>query len=275
MKLAAHLPMPRIRTKSADFIEGLKEDFSRLSALSYDGVELCVREPAQLDLVVLASALKHHRLSVAAMETDLVYREEGLSLTSPDHDNWERAVQRVKDCVDVAAVLDSLVVLGAICGRVEDGTEPQRASEWLRTALSECSHYAAPKGVRLALEPLNRYETDLLPTAATALKMIRRAGVENVGVAFDTFHANIEERSMEESLARCGSLLYHVHIADSNRRAPGDGHIDFKSIFSVLLDMRYDGWCSVEVDPHPDLETSALRAATTVRRLLEELASRA
>jgi 5-keto-L-gluconate epimerase len=274
MKLAAHLPMPEARLRPADFLEGLREDFSRLSALSYNGIELCIRDPAQLDLVVLTSALKHHRLSVAAIETDLMYRQEGLSLISPDHDIWERAVKRLKDCIDAAAVLDAVVVLGAICGRVENGLESHRALEWLRTAIVESSDYATPKGVRLAIEPLNRYETDLLPTAAAAVKLIRSTGVGNVGVAFDTFHANIEERSLEESLRRCGPLLYHVHIADSNRRAPGDGHIDFQSIFSVLRDMRYDGWCSVEADPKPDLETSALRAATHVRRLLEELDSR-
>jgi len=271
MKLAAHLPMPSEAMTAGDFLSGLREDLCRLSALSYDGVEVCVSEPSHLNLMALTSALREQGLSVAALETDLAYKAERLSLTSPDHDVWEAAVQRVQDYIDIAAVLDAVVVLGAIRGRIEPGVEPHRASEWLRTALVECSDYAAPKGVRLALEPLNRYETDLLPTTAAAVKMIRSAGVENVGVAYDTFHANIEERSMEESLRRCGDRLYHVHIADSNRRAPGDGHLDFMGIFTTLLDMQYEGWCSVEVDPHPDLETSALRAATFVRRSLKTI----
>lgn len=103
--------------------------------------------------------------------------------------------------------------------------------------------------IRLTLEAWNRYETYLITKLDMALKMVNEVGLENVGVMGDTFHMNIEESNMGDAIRNVGKKLYYLHIADSNRAAPGRGHIDFEEIAQALKDIDYNGWISMELLP--------------------------
>jgi sugar phosphate isomerase/epimerase len=138
---------------------------------------------------------------------------------------------------------------------------------YLVEALQECSAAAAPHGVKYALEPLNRYETDLIHTVAAGLDLIDRVGANNFGLLLDTFHMNIEEPSMEESIRRCGSRIFHFHVADSNRWHPGAGHLDFKRVLDALFETEYNGWVSGEFMPVPNADTGAQRAMAYLKQL--------
>jgi sugar phosphate isomerase/epimerase len=138
---------------------------------------------------------------------------------------------------------------------------------YLVEALRECSAAAAPHGVKYALEPLNRYETDLIHTVADGLDLIERVGADNFGLLLDTFHMNIEEPSIEESIRVCGDRIFHFHVADSNRWHPGAGHLDFGTILDTLFDTGYQGWVSGEFMPIPDADTGAQRAITYLNAL--------
>ena len=116
---------------------------------------------------------------------------------------------------------------------------------------------AAQAGVRYALEPLNRYETDLIHTVADGLALIERVGAPNFGLLLDTFHMNIEEPSIDESIREAGSRIFHFHVADSNRWHPGAGHLDFAAILDTLFATGYRGFVSGEFLPIPDAETAA------------------
>ena len=116
--------------------------------------------------------------------------------------------------------------------------------DWLIGGLRQCARAAAPHGVRLALEPLNRYETSLINSVREALDAIERVGEENLGLLPDTFHMNIEDRSIEQSLRQAGDRVIHFHVADSNRWHPGGGHIDFAAILDVLGGIGYTGYVS-------------------------------
>ena len=131
---------------------------------------------------------------------------------------------------------------------------------YLVEALQECSAAAAPYGVKYALEPLNRYETDLIHTVEDGLELIERVGATNFGLLLDTFHMNIEEPSIEESIRTCGNRIFHFHVADSNRWHPGAGHLDFKRILAALFATGYEGWVSGEFMPIPDADTGAQQA---------------
>ncbi len=100
--------------------------------------------------------------------------------------------------------------------------------DWLVTALQECCCAAQPLGVRLALEPINRYETSLINNVDQGIELVEHIGVENFGLLLDTFHMNIEESQIEASIHQCGERIFHFHVADSNRWYPGAGHLDFK-----------------------------------------------
>ena len=129
--------------------------------------------------------------------------------------------------------------------------------DWLVEALRECSDAAHPHGVRLALEPINRYETTLINNAAEGLDLIERVGADNFGLLLDTFHMNIEEADIEASIRACGEHIFHFHVADSNRWYPGAGHLDFNSILEALFDTGYQDWVSGEFLPEPDAATAA------------------
>ena len=139
----------------------------------------------------------------------------------------------------------------------------ERSMSYLIEALKGCTAVAAEAGVRFALEPLNRYETDLVHTVAEGLDLIDRVGADNLGLLLDTFHMNIEE-----SMKACGDRIFHFHVADSNRWYPGAGHLDFGAILATLSATGYRGYVSGEFMPLPDADTAAERALDYLREVL-------
>ena len=130
---------------------------------------------------------------------------------------------------------------------------------------------AKQEGVRLALEPANRYEVDFINNAPEALAFIAEVGHPALGLLLDTFHVNIEESSFSapfRSLA-ASDLLWHVHIGDNNRLAPGWGMIDFTAIVDTLQDLGYDNYLSAELLARPDGDAAARQTLTYLRPLLE------
>ena len=122
--------------------------------------------------------------------------------------------------------------------------------------------------MRFALEPLNRYETDLVHTVAEGLELVERVGADNFGLLLDTFHMNIEEPVIEDSIRACGDRIFHFHVADSNRWYPGAGHLDFEAILETLAGHRVTGASSPgEFKPLPDADTAAERSITHLRKL--------
>jgi len=138
--------------------------------------------------------------------------------------------------------------------------------ECVAAAAKACPERERRKGVRFALEPLNRYETDLIHTVAEGLDLIERVGADNLGLLLDTFHMNIEEPVIEDSIRAAGDRIFHFHVADSNRWHPGAGHLDFKSILDTLFATGYQGYVSGEFMPLPDADTSAERSVAYLRQ---------
>src|SRR5262249_9217551 len=122
--------------------------------------------------------------------------------------------------------------------------------------------------VRIVIEPVNRYESNWLNTVEEVLDLIERLGEDNVGVLPDTFHMNIEEADMLEALRRARPRLWHLHVADSNRRAPGAGHLDFNEIVIALAGQGYTEAVSAEILPYPTLEVAAVQTLRVMEPLL-------
>jgi sugar phosphate isomerase/epimerase len=120
--------------------------------------------------------------------------------------------------------------------------------------------------VRFAIEPINRYETDLLNDVQSGLRFLERLGQDNVGLLLDTFHMNIEERNLIESIRLARTRLFHFHVADSNRWYPGAGHIDFRSVLATLDDIDYSGFVSAEILPMPDPDSAAKNTIESLRK---------
>jgi len=129
-------------------------------------------------------------------------------------------------------------------------------------AIRGCAVHAAERGVTLLLEPINRYETNFVNTAAQGLAVLDEIAHPSMKLLLDTFHMNIEEPSLEEAVLAAGDRLGYVHVADSNRRAPGQGHTDFAGLVSALDKIAYEGMLVAEILPLPeDAEAARLTAA--------------
>jgi len=275
MKLSVVLSTHAARFEAATFKGDLAANVARIAGWGYDGVELAVRDPRLVNADDLAGMLAAHGLALPAIGTGQAWGEERLSFTSADPAVRRAAIERIESHIPLAARFDAacgepgrtLVILGLIRGITPAGQSHETSMAYLIEALQECMAAAASAGVRFALEPLNRYETDLIHTVADGLELIERVGASNFGLLLDTFHMNIEEPSIEASIRLAGDRIFHFHVADSNRWYPGAGHIDFRSVLETLSATGYTGFVSGEFLPRPDAATAAGEAIAYLRKL--------
>ena len=242
----------------------LRENLTKIKQLGFDGVELAVRDPQLLDVAELHQMLGECALPVPAIGTGQAYAEEGLSLTHADPKVRCQAVDRIRAQIRFAAPLNAHVIIGLIRGKRQPGMSAKQSESLLLGSLRECA--SENPEVRLAIEPINRYETDLLNTVEETLRLVNRLAAENIGLLLDTFHMNIEEPSILQSIEAARDRLFHVHVADSNRWYPGAGHIDFESIVKTLDRLGYPGWLSAEILPQPDPDTAAQKTVVNMRQ---------
>ncbi len=269
MKMAFVVSTQPTQFAAAAFAPDFEHNVARLASLGYQGVELAVRDPLLLDKASIHRALQTHRLQVPAIGTGQLYVEEHLSFTDPDPEIRRRAVERIHSHLLLAQEFNALLIVGLVRGKLAPGISTEQAYEWLVPVIKKIASEANERQVRLILEPINRYETNLLNTVEETRALIDQVGYENVGILFDTFHANIEEPQIASSLRACGSRLFHVHVADSNRWAPGAGHVDFGQVFAILREMHYEGWISGEMLAKPDMLSAAEQTMATLRPMLQ------
>jgi sugar phosphate isomerase/epimerase len=274
MKLSVVLSVQQARFEAVAFKGNLEGNLAKIAGWGYDGVELAIRDPQAVDAEELATLVAAHGLTVPAIGTGQAWGEERLSYSDPDPTVRRAAIERTKMHVPVAQRLNAIIIIGLLRGLVQPGVDQAQAMAWTTDALAECCAEAAQSGVRVAVEPINRYETTLINNVAQGLELIDCVGAENLGLLFDTFHANIEEPSIEESLMVAGDRLFHVHVADSNRWYPGAGHLDFARILGILPRVGYSGFVSGEFMPHPDAATAAQRAVEHLRSFERDRAPR-
>jgi len=239
----------------------------KISELGYEGIELVVRDPRKINQKRLKEIISAHGIDVSCIITGQAFAVDGLSLTHPDGKVRSLAIERIKDHISFASSFRAIVLIGWIRGIWKDNFE--RAGKLFMGALRECGQFAQDKRVLLGIEPINRYEVDSIYTIHEGVTIAKKLALPNVGVIPDTFHMNIEESEpIYKSIRSCGNHLFHVHIADNNRRAPGMGCLPFKEFFEVLKAMRYQGFVSVEVVPLlPDLETVADESMRFLRKV--------
>lgn len=243
----------------------LEENIAKIAELGYAGVELAVRDPSLLDLKALEAVVNTNNLVVPAIGTGQAYGEEGLSVTSTDQSIRDRAIERLHSQAVLAAGFKAVVILGLIRGRAGSKEAEGPAHDLLVEAIKVVAGKATQ--VKFALEPINRYETDLINTVAAGLSLVDDVGLDNFGLLLDTFHMNIEEKDIAASIRDAGDKLFHLHIADSNRWYPGGGHTDFAAIVEALDHIDYKAFISAEIMPLPDSDTAAAKTIEFMRSI--------
>lgn len=173
-----------------------------------------------------------------------------VKLATPDRELNAKCADYLCRVVDVAADMEAATVIigsGGATRHLDDGVDRSEATRCMVDVIRTAGEYAADKGVYLAVEAINRYETNFLNTMQEATEFVQQVDHPHVRTMADTYHINIEESNPVESVKTYGYALQNLHLADSNRHAPGTGHIDFKAIADALLETGFNKYCSFEV----------------------------
>ena len=267
MKLSVVLSTHAVQFQAATFKGELESNLAKIAGWGYDGVELAIRDPELVDADELLRMVSALGLEIPALGTGQAWGEEGLSYTDPDPAIRAAAIERTIAHVPFAARSGAVIIIGLLRGIVKPGVGQEQAMDWVVDALRQSCAAAHAQGVRIALEPICRYETTLINNTADGLELLERVGAENMGLILDTFHMNIEEPVIEDSIRACGDRIFHFHVSDSHRWHPGSGHLDFVSILDALYSTGYQGYVSGEWLPEPDADTSAEKGITFLRQL--------
>jgi sugar phosphate isomerase/epimerase len=224
--------------------EPVERTIARLAEAGFDALEIGA-EPGRHRPDRVRRLLERHGLACWGAVSIMT---AGRDLISERADVRRATLRYCLDSVDLVADLggDVFTVVPAEVGRVTPRAAPATEWAWCRDALRRVADRARARGVRLAVEPLNRFETSFLNRHDQALAMAEAVG-DDVGIALDVFHLNIEERDPLGAIRRAGRRLLDVHVADTNRHPPGRGHWDWAGFVRALKAVRYGGCLTCEV----------------------------
>jgi D-psicose/D-tagatose/L-ribulose 3-epimerase len=219
----------------------------KAKAFGFDILEICVEDPDAID----AASIRAHADKAGVALTICGAFGPSRDLSSEDAAVRQNGLAYLKRCVDFAALLDSPFVSGpmyAAVGAAQMLDAPERAAQWARAvaSLKTAAAYAAERSVKLAIEPLNRFETDLVNTVDQGLELVADVGAKNVGLLLDTFHMNIEEKDIPSAIRRADGHIVEFHACSNDRGTPGEDHLPWNAIADALHEVRYEGPVVIE-----------------------------
>lgn len=247
----------------------LREKHENAVRYGFDGVEL-----SQFPMIEAAEEALRDGVPVSAMCSG----HRGWFI-DPDPEQIRTCLEDVKRLLELSAQLGAPLIVVPIYGRTNKlpncgtGRPPEEDEKlWVR-GLREATDHADRVGGMLVVEGINRYENSVSVTVADAVRWARAMASPNVRAMGDVFHMNIEEADMGAALVEAGEMLAYVHLADSQRLEPGQGHLDFASVFDGLHRLGYDGWASMECNLSGDPDRVLPAAVAFLRGHLERAAA--
>jgi D-psicose/D-tagatose/L-ribulose 3-epimerase len=243
--------------------------FGKVRSLGYEQVEVCIEDPARLTAKAVAKAASDAGLSVLICGAFGPDRD----VSHGDRERRRAGLDYLRGCVEFAAGVGSPLVSGpmyAPTGQARLLDPGARGEQWRRAtdSLAQVAEFAGDVNVRLAVEPLNRFETDLVNTVEQGLRLCADVGADNVGLLLDTFHMNIEEKSIAGAIRDAGSHVRHFHACENDRGAPGTGHVEWTEVFAALDEIGYRGDTVIESFTPDNLEIA--RAVSLWRPLARD-----
>jgi D-psicose/D-tagatose/L-ribulose 3-epimerase len=217
----------------------------KIKAGGFDGVEVSMFNPATFAAADIRKGLEDNALECTICSV----LSPDVSMISEDAATRRRSLIHMSDCVRKAAEVGAKIIAGPLYSPV--GYLPGRRRtpdewKWAVEAYQSLGPVLDEYGVTIAIEPLNRFETYFLNIAEDAVRLCDDIGHSNVGILFDTFHANIEEKDVAKAYRTVARHLKHVHTCENDRGTPGTGHIDWSGVFQALRHVGYDGWLTIE-----------------------------
>lgn len=273
MKLCYQVATPDVAiADSVTAYQGpLEKSFSDLAALGYGGVELMTLNPSELDWNFVKTEAEKNGLKVVLVCTGEICGQLGLTYTDPDIRIRTEALRRSKEIIDFAAFLNANINIGRIRGQYCSELSKAQTDDYAIAAFRELADYAAPKNVQIALETVTIMQTNFINTLAEAADMIDRVNRPNFKLMMDVFHLNLEEKDITEAIKKYSPYNIHVHLADNNRRYPGQCGLDFEKIITTFKECGYEGAFCTEIFQIPSMEDAAKNAIAYLQPILDKV----
>ena len=224
--------------------EPIATTIARLAKCGYDAIEIS-GEPYKYKVPEVKALLEKHNIKCCGSVTIMVGDRD---LVREVEDIRKASIQYCKDTIDMLKALggDFLCIVPATVGKIVSKADPDDEWKWGIEGLREIHKHAKGIGVRIGIEPINRFETNFIYNAKQAM-LIASEVADDCGVILDGFHINIEEPDPVAAIRYVGDRLIDFHVADTNRRPPGEGHHDWDAIFKALNDVNYERCMTNEV----------------------------
>jgi D-psicose/D-tagatose/L-ribulose 3-epimerase len=219
----------------------------KVKNFGFDVLEICIEDPNTIDTDQIKATLDTNGIKALVCGAFGPTRD----ISSDDKNIREQGVKYLKKCIDISDELGSPLVSGPMYSatgktRLLSQSEKKQQWDWAVENLQKVADYAGEKCVRLAVEPLNRFETDFLNTVDQGLEFIERVNKDNVGFLLDTFHMNLEEKGIGDAIRMAGKKIFNFHSCENDRGIPGSGHIPWQEVKSALKNVEYDGFVIIE-----------------------------
>ena len=227
--------------------EAIRDLAPMVRSMGFDILEISVENPTLIDIAAVKEILAKNQLD--AVMCGAFGLDRNLCSTNPQY--RENARQYILWLIDTAAELGAETVCGPMYSAVgKDHIEDLdgRQAEWQRAVagVRELAAVAQKKNVRLALEALNRFETDMINVVDQGLRFAEETGMNNVGLHLDTFHMHLEEKDSAAAIRRAGNKIFHFHACENDRGVPGTGQVHWTEIGQALKDVNYSGPVVIE-----------------------------
>lgn len=239
MKIAVHMSM-FCKEWTDDIIPAL----TKVKEIGFNGVEISLYGASEEKLFNSFDAARNLGLEIicgtgVSPETDP---------SSVDKDIRLNALNYLKNAVDKAYRAKALFINGVLYAPWQGFSKESRKIRWKNSSevLKEAGEYAKSKGIGLNVEVINRFETDFFNKVEEAAEFVDMIGLDNVKLLVDTFHMNIEENNIYESVDKYINYIGCVHVTENHRGVPGTGHIDWHKLIEVLNKNKYNGYLDME-----------------------------
>ena len=269
MKIAVAIATADAAPSAFVVFRGIEESIEKAAKIGYDGVELALKNKEQVDVKTVKKLIDAYGLTIPTISTGQVFADLGLYFTAKDPKMQAQIVDVIKGLIETAAEVGAgLVNIGRCRGFIEEGDTYEETEKRFIDVVQRMLGEAEAHNVSIILEPVNRYEINYINTQAEGAALVRKVNHPRFGLMPDVFHMNIEDPSVSGTLARFIDITPYIHFADSNRLAPGWGHLNFMDIIDTLRAVGYDGWTSVEILPKPDPDSAAKQAIDYLRMFI-------
>jgi D-psicose/D-tagatose/L-ribulose 3-epimerase len=225
----------------------VKELAPKVKSMGFDILEISCENPDLIDIAEVDTGLKRNNLS--SIVCGAFGPDRNICSFNPQI--RESARRYILWLIDAAARLGSEVICGPMYSSVgkdhfEDSASRKKEWDLAVSGIREMADYGEARGIKLAFEPLNRFETDMINVVSQGEKFISDVGRKNVGFHLDTFHMHLEEKNSAAAIRQAGDRLFHFHACENDRGVPGTGQVRWKEIAQALKSVDYQGPVVIE-----------------------------